>query len=127
MSTKILYTLDQLSQEFEEGGETSTIHGDYVITFKYYKDGNKYLAGIKFNRIRFVSYTTEGVMHLYQVQPSDTIIEVNDSNLLAQINRIIIDRQINYPNPFHHYIIKFDGCHEVIAEGWELLPEEIIE
>ncbi len=87
MTKKIIHVLDVLSQDFDNGGETSKREeGNYIIEYAYTKNSKMYKSGVIFNRYKYISYTSEPFMDLYQINDTyDSIVEVGDSELLQHV------------------------------------------
>jgi hypothetical protein len=121
-SKKSLYQIPLPSTEFE-GGVSFCGH---FLRFQYRRDGAPYHSGIRFNKTASSRTRAERCCTAWHVEGGyDTLVEVEGSTWVEEIRG---DTQAMWRDKWemHHYMIYLDsaGCFEVIAESWEVLPEE---
>jgi hypothetical protein len=120
-STKPLYRVPVPSTEFEPEAHMC----GHTLRFHYYRDGKLYRRGIRFKAMPATRTRAERCCTPWHLDAYDRLIEVENSKWVAEIRA---DTQEMWRNKWqmHHYMIALDsaGCFEVIAEAWEILPEE---
>lgn len=97
-----------------------------VIRFDYYRDGVPNRSGIRFHQALAARTRTERCCTAWHIEGAyDTLVEVEESSWIAELRNDLADRWKD-EQEMHHYMIYLDsaGCFEVIAESYEVLPEE---
>jgi hypothetical protein len=124
-SKKPLYTVPAPSTVFEDGG---AYFCNGTIRYEYYRGDSLYRSGIGFYRAPAMRNRSEECCTAWHIEGAyDTLVEVEGSSWLEEITAAIPVQLRDRYKPLHHFMIYLDGsgCIEVIAEAWELLPEEI--
>ena len=99
------------------------------IIYTYEKDGLEFRSGIKFAKIKEMAHHGELTAEVWHIEDVyDTLVEIKNSEWVERIFE-----KIKRDSPHHigyislnHYMIYMDsvGCFEIIAESWEIIPEE---
>jgi hypothetical protein len=95
-----------------------------ILHFDYLRDGARYRGGIRFKRVSASLYHAERCETAWHIEAADELVEVENSEWLKQVRaqtmKTYRDREM------HHYMIRLDstGVYEIIAESWEVLPEQ---
>ncbi|MDY0093178.1 MAG: hypothetical protein RBT80_10825 [Candidatus Vecturithrix sp.] len=101
--------------------------GDILeLRFDYEKDGMIYRSGIQFTKVRAHHHVAEIYCPAWKIECSyDTVVEILDSPWADELKKLASENQRD-AWVLHHYMIYFDsdGCFEVIAAAWDILPEE---
>lgn len=92
------------------------------LLYQSYRNRVWYRAGIRFKGVA-ATQTRGERFSIYYGDAPDTLIEILDSPWIAEV------RQGTQPGSWdhwemHHYVINVEGDVEVIADSWELIPEE---
>lgn len=97
-----------------------------TLQFEYSRDGTVYRSGILFKRVLAIRTRAERCCTPWHIEEAyDTLVEVTNSSWTDELRSETKDAWRNEWET-HHYMICLDsaGCFEVIAESWELIPEE---
>lgn len=125
MASKLpLYTLPLPSTELD--GDL-VLCGD-VLRFLYRRDGSKYQAGIKFEKVTATRTRAERCCTAWHIDGAyDVLVSVEDSDWLKQIKAETAELW-REKWTMHHYMIYVDsvGCFELIAESFSILPEHMV-
>jgi len=123
MSTKkILYQIPVPSTEFTTEAKLCGM----VIRFGYCRQEAVYKGGIRFRGAAAIRKRAERCCTPWHAgEAYDTLVEIEDSPWVQEI-RADTDKHWQDHWEMHHYMIYLDsvGCFEVIADSWEVLPEE---
>jgi hypothetical protein len=123
-SKLLLYTLPLPSTELDDD---LVLCGD-VLRFLYRRDGFKYQAGIKFEKVAATRTRAERCCTAWHIDVAyDVLVSVEDSDWLKQITAETAE-QWRDKWTMHHYMIYADsvGCFELIAESFRILPERMV-
>lgn len=101
--------------------------GDILeLRFDYDKDGVIYRSGIQFKKVRAHQHVAEIYCPAWKIECSyDTLVEILDSPWADKLKKSVSENQ-REAWVLNHYMIYFDsdGCFEVIAAAWDIIPEE---
>jgi hypothetical protein len=121
---EFLYEVPVISNEFE----TEAFFCRNSILYSYLKEGVNYRSGIRFHKIKEYAHHSEVTCQGIHVEDVyDILVEVKLSEWVKKIHEMTLDYQIKRSESWtmNHYMIYLEGgCFEVIAESWEVLPEE---
>lgn len=96
------------------------------LRFDYDKEGVIYRSAIQFTKVRAHRHLAELYCPAWKIECSyDTLVEILDSPWVDELKKSSPESQKD-TWILNHYMIYFDsdGCFEVIADGWGLIPEE---
>lgn len=98
--------------------------GSLTIRYTYFSDGRPCQGGVEFSRRRAYRYTAESHCTLWHLDAYDTLVEVEDSEWVAELLEAMPE-DMRAMFEMHHYMIYLDssGCYEVVAASWRFLPE----
>jgi len=121
-----LFVLPIPSTQFGGGGASLV---DNEIRFEYQRGGAYYRGALRFKRVCATRTRNEPFCTLFHLEDAyDTLVEIAPSPWLEEVRRDSAAWAERYRDPmaWHHYMVYLDssGCFEVIAEGWEQLPEK---
>ncbi len=124
-----LYTVPVCSSEFYTGA--LYYRGRILFDYRREEDGLMVRSGVSFFFPFAMREHGERCLSLWHIKDCfDTLVEVEDSVWLPEILVEVPDR---YKLPHdkysalncRHYMIYLDSkCFEVIAQGWDILPEQ---
>jgi hypothetical protein len=129
MSPKtILYTIPVASTSFAAEAYYHDRH-PAAIRYSYFRDEMECRSGIRFKRVYAVRMRSESCSKAWHIENSyDTLVEIEDSPWTQELQSDTLDIQQSRGEKWemHHYMIYLDssGCFEILAESWEVLPEE---
>lgn len=109
-----------------------TVHRDGTLTirFEFFRDGGMWRGGVVFPGVRAIAWRAEGHCTSWHIQGAyDTIAEVTDSGWIDELHKAEQPESWRVGGwMIHHFMLYLDseGCYEVAAESWTLLPEEYI-
>jgi hypothetical protein len=97
-----------------------------AIRYEYSRDGTRFRSGIRFENHRALRTRAESSCTIWHIDSAyDTLTEVQESPWVTEIYN---DTSAQWRDHWtmRHYIIYLDGSgsFEVIAESWEIIPEE---
>jgi hypothetical protein len=119
------YVLPEPSTSSESGVRLDFPGGVLNLYFDYDKEGVVYSSGIVFKNVRAHAHTAETHCPAWKIEASyDKLVRLVRSELVEELlNNTPED--LKSPSSMNHYMIYFDsdGCYEVVAEAWEVLPE----
>lgn len=124
---KLLYGTPVPSTEFDVGGAYLLVG---TIRYCYQRDGVDYRSGIAFSRVCASRRHSERTSKVWHIQAAyDTLVEIENSSWVKELQADTADTQSRRGEKWemHHYLIYLDsfGTFEAVAEGWEVLPEEV--
>lgn len=102
------------------------IYGKSVqIRFDYYRDDTPRRAALRFSGAVSTKTRSERCCTSWHVKAFDVLLEIMESPWIEELRKDIAQR---YRDEFttRHFAIYFDsvGCFEVLADDFELIPEE---
>lgn len=122
---EFLYEVPVPSNEFE----VEAYFCKSSILYSYFKNGKQYRSGIKFHKIKEYARHSEVTCQGFHVEDVyDNLVEIKSSEWVKEIHEMTLDYQVKRSESWimNHYMIYLeDGCFEIIAESWEVLPEEV--
>jgi hypothetical protein len=126
---KKLYEIPVPSTSFVVEAYWDAGHHPNAIRYAYEDEETSmmHFCGIGFKRAVYLQKRSEGLCIVWHLKECyDTLIEIENSSLIEELSREVPGRE-HYLDKMHHYLIYLDsvGSFEIIAESWELLPEEI--
>ncbi|MCG8428144.1 MAG: hypothetical protein MI754_12375, partial [Chromatiales bacterium] len=102
--------------------------GTLTLDIEYCRDGPNYRSGFKFQKVRACRHKAESYCSRWEIESSDCkLVEVLKSSWIEELkSKSIHGEDDNWV--MHHFMFFFpdEGCYEVIAESWEVLPEKKI-
>lgn len=102
--------------------------GTVTIGFEFSRDEESYRGGLRFEKVRAYRAREEGHCTAWHVKDVyDTVAEVMDSDWVGELAAAEpAERWGSWE--MHHFMIYIDseGCFEVAAQSWSLVPEERI-
>ncbi len=100
--------------------------GTVTLGFAYHREGALYSSGVRFEKVRAFRAREESHCTAWHVKDAyDTVAEVMDSDWVGELQAA--ERAETWGSwEMHHFMIYIDseGCFEVIAQSWSLMPEE---
>jgi hypothetical protein len=116
----------KLLYELPEPGTLSDIRKSWnLIRYEYFRDGEWYRSGLRFNHVAAARMRIERCSKVWQMRACNKLVEVENSDWARQIRA---DTTSHYRDRWqmHHYMIypAGDGAFEFIADSWEVLPAE---
>jgi hypothetical protein len=122
---KALSQLPVASTDFD--GDATFLMPRGALRFRFSRDGTPVRGGIRFTRVVATRTRAESACTAWHIEGAyDTLVEVEGSSWLGEIQAAIpAHRQGD--RPLGHFMIYLDsfGSLEVLAEGWEAMPEEV--
>src|SRR5579863_7728534 len=128
-----LYTLPEPSTAlYSSGTKLEVVGGKLTLAFDYYRLREEQIIGVFQSGLRFLrvrAYCHRALSHctLWHVQDAyDTLVEVQGSSWLTELQANFLEHYSHLPlMEIHHYMIFFaeDGCYEIAAQAWEIVPE----
>ena len=124
-SMKVLYTLP-LSTTAPNDGVTFW----RFVRFEYVRDNAWYRGTIEFKGVVAQRHRAESCSTRYHTAASDKLVEIENSDWLEEIYADTDESSRQYwwkeKKQKHHYMIYLREADslEIIADSWELLPEE---
>lgn len=100
---------------------------DLVLAYEFERDSVRYRGGVRFEKVRAYRWRAESHCTGWHVEGVyDTLAEVEGSAWVAELTTAE-PRQSRGLWVMHHFMlyVEDDGCFEVVAESWEMLPEEV--
>jgi hypothetical protein len=91
------------------------------LRFSYHRSEDIFRSGLLFDGVRALRCRASGECTSWHKDPYGQLVEVADSDWVAELEAV--------PPlsiwEMHHYMIYLDqdGCYEIIAKSWEVLPE----
>jgi hypothetical protein len=122
---QIPLTADPIWRERWEAHQGDT----YRIEFDFYDLGEMVRSGVEFAGVRAVRMVPFLRCTAWHFGASCTITEVLGSPWLEELARDDSGGATPIGHaPLHHYMLYFDeeGCYEVAASSWSMLPEELV-
>jgi hypothetical protein len=126
-------TAKQYVLNFPSTSKTSGVNliypgGELDLRYEYYndKDDEIYRGGIRFHKVRALTQTAEIYCSAWKIEHSyDTLVKIVNSPWVEDLRSNPPD-DLKYSWEMNHYMIYFDsdGCYEIVAASWEVLPEE---
>ena len=126
MITTECYMLPEPSTSSESGVRLEFPGGVLCLYFDYDKDGVIYNSGLRFEKVRAHSHVAEIHCPAWKIEKAyDKLVKISESKWVEELNESTADDQRNSWF-LNHYMIYFDsdGCYEIIADSWEVLPEK---
>jgi hypothetical protein len=121
-----LYRISMPSTEFSADASLCVSGGFPTLRFDYCRGGVAYRSGIRFKRVLATRTRSERCCTAWHIEDAyDTLVEVSDSPWAHEIQEDMPPRWRGEQS-IHHYMIYLDsaGCFELLAESWEMIPEE---
>jgi hypothetical protein len=100
--------------------------GVLTLSIEYCRDGPTYKSGFRFEKVRACRHKTDIYCSRWEIESSDCkLVEMMDSKWIDELKSQSLYGQDD-DWVMHHYMFYFpdEGCYEVIAESWEVLPED---
>ena len=105
--------------------------GTLTLNIKYARDDSYcYCSGFRFRKIRAYRYKADAYRSLWEVEFSSCkLIEILESRWVKELRSKSMYGKDDDCFIMRHFMFSFgeEGCFEVIAELWELLPEKKID
>ena len=102
--------------------------GTLTLNIEYARDDAYcYYSGFKFSKIRAYRYKADAYCSLWEIEFSScTLIEVLESRWIKELRSKSMYGKDDDCFIMRHFMFSFDeeGCFEIIAGSWELLPEK---
>lgn len=120
------YILPEPSTSSISGVRLEFPGGTLSLLFDYDKDGETYNSGLMFKKVRAHSHTAESHCPAMKIEASyDKLVKIFDSEIIKGLLKYTAEDQRDSWS-LNHFMIYFDsdGCYEIIAESWEVLPEK---
>lgn len=98
---------------------------DLELRFDFDRDGIALTSGLRFTKVRAYRHRQELYETEWHISSAyDTLVEVLPSDWVNELRSAAPPDQRNAWT-MKHFMITLDsaGCFEVVAEGWEALPE----
>jgi len=124
-TTSECFTLPEPSTSSVSGVRLEFPGGVLRLYFDYDRDGVIYNSGLLFKNVRAHRHTAELHCVAWQIEKSyDRLVKITDSKLVEELLESTVEDQRS-SWVLNHYMIYFDsdGCYEVVAEDWKVLPE----
>lgn len=100
--------------------------GTVTLGFAFHREGAAYRSGVRFEKVRAFRAREEGHCTAWHVKDAyDTVAEVMDSDWVSELEAA--EHAETWGSwQMHHFVIYIDseGCFEVVAQSWSLMPEE---
>ena len=119
------FTLPEPSTSSVSGVHLEFPGGVLRLYFDYDRGGVIYNSGLLFKNVRAHRYTADSHCAAWKIEKSyDSLVKITDSKLVEELLESTVEDQRN-SWVLNHYMIYFysDGCYEIVAESWEVLPE----
>ena len=126
VSTAECYTLPRPSTSSVSGVRLEFPGGILCLYFDYDRDGIIYNTGLRFEKVRAHSHVAEMHCPAWKIENAyDKLVKLSES---TWIDELIESTSSDHRDSWilNHYMIYFDsdGCYEIIADSWEVLPEK---
>jgi hypothetical protein len=115
-----LYEVPEASTAFEY----TELCGD-ILRYDYWREGESYRSGIRFKGVLATYTRAERCSKIWHIDPYDTLVRVDNSPWVREL-RADTTKAWRDEWAMNHYMIYLDsaGSIEVIADSWEVIPEE---
>lgn len=110
----------------EEGRLTPADVGAFILSFEYWRGPQRFRGRVRFDSVRAYRYRTEG--HSTAWHMGDTFNAVHEVVGSEWVAELAADEHTGTRWEMHHFLVYLDddGCYEVVAQSWSLLPEEVL-
>lgn len=100
--------------------------GTLTLRFSFNREGVIFRSGLQFHRVRAHRHRAELYVSAEQIEVAyDVLVELANSPWIEELRSVApADQRDSWI--LRHYLIVFDssGCFEVVADSWDVLPEE---
>lgn len=119
------FTLPEPSTSSVSGVRLEYPGGVLRLYFDYDRDGVIYNSGLLFKNVRAHIHTADSHCVAWKIEKSyDSLVKITGSKLVKELLESTVEDQRD-SWVLNHYMIYFDsdGCYEIVAEDWKVLPE----